>query len=180
MTAEAAGIAVPEGFAWNEEGGYIAKEGEAFANKMYDAESGWMIGIDDGAYYDAWYGWQYDAGSNELVDLDSGQHYDMEYKPIHWLAGKRVFPGFTAEEAGVAVPEGCIWNQEGGYVTKEGDAFVGKLYDVDSGWMIGTEDGAYYDAWYGWQYDGATNELVDLATGNRYDLQYNPVSVAAE
>ena len=84
------------------------------------------------------------------------------------------------EEAGIAVPEGCIWNQEGGYVTKEGDAFVGKMYDLDSGWMIGTEDGAYYDAWYGWQYDGDSNELVDLATGNRYDLEYNPVSVAAE
>ncbi|MBQ9043957.1 MAG: molybdopterin-dependent oxidoreductase [Eggerthellaceae bacterium] len=180
MTAEAAGIAVPEGFTWNEAQGYIAKEGDAFANKLYDAESGWMIGIDDGAYYDAWYGYQFDSAANELVDLATGQHYDMEYKPIHYAAGKRVFPGFTAEEAGVAVPEGFIWNKDGGYLTKEGDAFAGKLYDADSGWMLGIDDGAYYDAWYGWQYDAATNELVDLATGNRYDLQYNPVSVAAE
>ena len=80
--------------------------------------------------------------------------------------------------AGIAVPEGFIWNDKDGYITKEGDAFANLMYDVDSGWMLGAKDGLYYDAWYGWQYDGNTNELVDLATGNRYDLQYNPVSAA--
>ncbi len=150
---------------------------------MYDTESGWMIGVEDGMYYDAAYGYQYDGDANELVDLATGNRFDMEYNPVSYVQGKRVYPGASmveAQQLGIQVPAGFNWDKEGGYVVKPGDAFAGKMYDTESGWMIGVEDGMYYDAAYGYQYDAETNELVDLATGNRFDLEYNPVSVAAE
>ena len=35
--------------------------------------------------------------------------------------------------------------------------------------------GAYHDAYYGWLYDAAANCLVDEATGNKYDMSYQPL-----
>jgi len=177
MTAEAAGVAVPEGFIWNQEGGYVTKEGAQFADKLYD-DSGWMVGINDGAFYDAWYGYQYNADANELVDTATGQRYDMEYNPIYEVAGYRVYPG-TAE-APYALPEQVVWDAEKGYATVPGEIGEGKIYDPESGWLVGIDDSCWYEMYYGYAYDPTDNTLVDMKTGARYTMEYAPIVAEAE
>ena len=41
--------------------------------------------------------------------------------------------------------------------------------------MIDPETNLYHDAYYGWLYDAATANLVDEATGKRYNMSYEPV-----
>ena len=174
MTAEQAGVTVPEGFVWNQEGGYIGKEGAAFAGKLYDAESGWMIGIDDNVYYDAVYGYAYDPEAENLIDMASGQRYDMEFNPINEVAGYRVYPG-TAE-APYELPEGIVWDAEKGYATAAADFGAGKIYDPESGWLVGIDDSVWYERFYGYAFDPTNNTLVNMETGERFDMEYNPIA----
>ena len=175
---EAAPFALPEGsdVTWDAAKGYATKAGAKGEGKIYDAESGWLVGIDDGVWYDAYYGYAYDPEAENLIDMETGQRYDMEYQPIYEVAGYRVYPG---TEAYFEVPEGIVWDVEKGYATAEGPIGEGKIYDPESGWLVGIEDGYWYERWYGYAFDPTDNTLLDLETGARYTMEYEPIAAEA-
>ena len=161
---------------WDAAKGYATKAGAKGEGKIYDAESGWLVGIDDGVWYDAYYGYAYDPEAENLIDMETGQRYDMEYQPIYEVAGYRVYPG---SEAYFEVPDGIVWDVEKGYATAEGPIGEGKIYDPESGWLVGIEDGYWYERWYGYAFDPTDNTLLDLETGQRYTMEYEPIAAEA-
>ena len=173
---ETAPYALPEGsdVTWFPEKGYATKPGAAGEGKIYDPESGWMVGIEDGVWYDAYYGYAYDPTAENLIDMTTGQRYDMEYQPIYEVAGYRVYPG--TEQAPYELPEGIVWDAEKGYSTVAGEIGEGKIYDPDSGWLVGIEDGYWYERFYGYAFDPTNNTLLDLKTGDRYTMEYEPIA----
>ncbi len=173
---ETAPYALPEGsdVTWFPEKGYATKPGAAGEGKIYDPESGWMVGIEDGVWYDAYYGYAYDPTAENLIDMETGQRYDMEYQPIYEVAGCRVYPG--TEQAPYELPEGIVWDAEKGYSTVAGEIGEGKIYDPDSGWLVGIEDGYWYERFYGYAFDPTNNTLLDLKTGDRYTMEYEPIA----
>ena len=173
---ETAPYALPEGsdVTWFPEKGYATKPGAAGEGKIYDPESGWMVGIEDGVWYDAYYGYAYDPTAENLIDMTTGQRYDMEYLPIYEVAGYRVYPG--TEQAPYELPEGIVWDAEKGYSTVAGEIGEGKIYDPDSGWLVGIEDGYWYERFYGYAFDPTDNTLLDLKTGDRYTMEYEPIA----
>ena len=173
---ETAPYALPEGsdVTWFPEKGYATKPGAAGEGKIYDPESGWMVGIEDGVWYDAYYGYAYDPTAENLIDMTTGQRYDMEYQPIYEVAGYRVYPG--TEQAPYELPEGIGWDAEKGYSTVAGEIGEGKIYDPDSGWLVGIEDGYWYERFYGYAFDPTDNTLLDLKTGDRYTMEYEPIA----
>ena len=173
---ETAPYALPEGsdVTWFPEKGYATKPGAAGEGKIYDPESGWMVGIEDGVWYDAYYGYAYDPTAENLIDMETGQRYDMEYQPIYEVAGYRVYPG--TEQAPYELPEGIVWDAEKGYSTVAGEIGEGKIYDPDSGWLVGIEDGYWYERFYGYAFDPTNNTLLDLKTGDRYTMEYEPIA----
>ena len=44
---------------------------------VYDPNSGWVIDVNAGVYYDAYSGYAYDPTDNTLVDMQTGKRYDM-------------------------------------------------------------------------------------------------------
>ncbi len=163
---------------WSVEKGYATKASAAGEGKIYDPESGWLVGIDDGVWYDAYFGYAYDPTAENLIDMASGQRYDMEYNPIYEVAGYRVFPGL--ETAPYEIPENMAWDAEKGYATVPGELGEGKIYDPESGWLVGIEDGYWYESYYGYAYDPTDGTLLDLVTGDRYTMDYEPIAAAAE
>ena len=156
---------VPEGYYWVWQNDGIFQKGTHF--KLDD--SGWLIDPKTKSYIDPHTGWRYDGNEECLVDDATGKKYTMEREEIIYVAGVRAYPG---QAAPYEVPEQLTWNQEKGYAVLGDKPYV---YDPNSGWMLDPETGAYHDAYYGWLYDGAGNCLVDEATGNRYDMSYNPI-----
>ena len=156
---------VPEGYYWVWQNDGIFQKGTHF--KLDD--SGWLIDPKTKSYIDPHTGWRYDGNEECLVDDATGKKYTMEREEIVYVAGVRAYPG---QAAPYEVPEQLTWNQEKGYAVLGDKPYV---YDPNSGWMLDPETGAYHDAYYGWLYDGAGNCLVDEATGNRYDMSYNPI-----
>ena len=174
--------ALPEGsdVTWDAEKGYATKASAAGEGKIYDANSGWLVGIDDGVWYDAYYGYAYDPDAQNLINMETGQRYDMEYNEIHEVAGIKTYPGM---EYPFELPEGLEYNKELGYATVPGEIGEGKIYDPNSGWLVGIEDGYWYERWYGYAFDPTDNTLLDLKTGNRFTMEYEPIAteeVAAE
>ena len=159
---------------WDPAKGYATKASAKGEGKIYDPESGWLVGIDDGVWYDAYYGYAYDPENENLIDMESGQRYDMEYQPIHEVAGYRVYPG-TAEALRTSFPR-ASWDAEKGYATVPGEIGEGKIYDPESGWLVGIEDGYWYERFYGYAYDPTNNTLLDMKTGDRYTMEYEPVA----
>ena len=106
--------------------------------------------------------------------MNSGQRYDMEYNPIYEVAGYKVYPG-TAE-APYELPEGIEWDAEKGYATAACEIGEGKIYDPESGWLVGIEDGYWYERFYGYAYDPTNDTLLDMKTGDRYTMEYEPVA----
>ena len=156
---------IPEGYYWVWQNDGIFQKGTHF--KLDD--SGWLIDPKTKSYIDPHTGWRYDGNEECLVDDETGKKYTMEREEIVYVAGVRAYPG---QAAPYEVPEQLTWNQEKGYAVLGDKPYV---YDPNSGWMLDPETGAYHDAYYGWLYDGAGNCLVDEATGNRYDMSYNPI-----
>ena len=156
---------VPEGYYWVWQNDGIYQKGTHF--KLDD--SGWLIDPKTKAYIDAYTGWRYDGNEQCLVDDATGKKYTMERVEITYVAGVRTYPG---QEAPYAVPDQLTWDQEKGYAVLGDKPYV---YDPNSGWMLDPATGAYHDAYYGWLYDAAANCLVDEATGNRYDMSYQPL-----
>ena len=156
---------VPEGYYWVWQNDGIFQKGTHF--KLDD--SGWLIDPKTKSYIDPHTGWRYDGNEECLVDDATGKKYTMDREEIVYVAGVRAYPG---QAAPYEVPEQLTWNQEKGYAVLGDKPYV---YDPNSGWMLDPETGAYHDAYYGWLYDGAGNCLVDEATGNRYDMSYNPI-----
>jgi hypothetical protein len=106
--------------------------------------------------------------------MASGQRYDMEYNPIYEVAGYRVYPG--TETAPYELPEKVEWDAEKGYATVPGKIGEGKIFDPESGWLVGIEDGYRYEMYYGYAYDPTNNTLLNLETGERYTMEYEPVA----
>ena len=180
---EAAPYDLPAGsdVTWDAAKGYATKASAAGEGKIFDSASGWLVGIDDGVWYDAYYGYAYDPDAQNLIDMASGQRYDMEYQPIYEVAGYRVYPG--TEAAPYELPDGIEWDAAKGYATAAGEIGEGKIYDPDSGWLVGIEDGYWYERFYGYAFDPTNNTLLDLKTGARFTMEYEPVAadeVAAE
>ncbi len=156
---------VPEGYYWVWQNDGIYQKDTHF--KLDD--SGWLIDPKTKAYIDPHTGWRYDGNEQCLVDDATGKKYTMERVEITYVAGVRTYPG---QDAPYAVPEQLTWDQEKGYAVLGDKPYV---YDPNSGWMLDPATGAYHDAYYGWLYDAAGNCLVDEATGNRYDMSYQPL-----
>jgi hypothetical protein len=128
-------------------------------------------------WYDAYYGYAYDPTAQNLIDMATGQRYDMEYQPIYEVAGYRVYPG--TETAPYALPEQVKWDAEKGYATVPGKIGEGKIYDPESGWLVGIDDSCWYEMYYGYAYDPTDGNLVDMETGARYTMSYEPVATEA-
>lgn len=156
---------VPEGYYWVWQNDGIYQKGTHF--KLDD--SGWLIDPKTKAYIDPHTGWRYDGNEQCLVDDATGKKYTMDRVEIVYVAGVRTYPG---QDAPYAVPDQLTWDQERGYAVLGDKPYV---YDPNSGWMLDPATGAYHDAYYGWLYDAANNCLVDEATGNRYDMSYQPL-----
>ena len=63
-----------------------------------------------------------------------------------------------------------------GYATVPGKIGEGKIYDPESGWLVGIEDGYWYERFYGYAYDPTNDTLLDMETGDRYTMEYEPVA----
>ncbi len=159
-------IEVPEGYEWVWQNNTLYQKGTNFRLD----ESGWLVNPRTKGYHDAYTGWRYDAAGEYLVDDETGKIYTMEREEIPFLGGVRGYPG--VEAAPFEMPEHLRWNVEAGYAMLPDRQLV---YDPNSGWMIDPETGAYHDAYYGYKYDAATQQLVDENTGTRYTMTYAPV-----
>ena len=147
-------IEVPEGYEWQWQNNTLYHKA---TNYRLD-ESGWLINPITKGYHDATYGYRYDADRECLVDDATGNMYNMDYTPYVNA------PTFE-------VPEGLTWDPDRGVAYQES---TGYTYDPDSGWLI-SADGVYYDLTYGYAYDPDREALVDMATGQYYDFEYNPI-----
>ena len=132
-------------------------------------DSGWLIDPKNKAYIDAYTGWRYDAANDCLVDDATGQQYTMDREPITFVAGVRTYPG---QAAPYEVPSTLTWDTELGYARLGDNMYI---YDPNSGWMIDPETNVYHDANYGYAYDPAAQNLIDMATGKRYGMDYTPI-----
>lgn len=158
-------IDVPEGYEWVWQNNTLYQKSTHFRLD----ESGWLINPRTKGYHDAYTGWRYDAADECLVDDETGKRYTMEREEIIYLGGVRCYPG---QAAPYDVPEQLSWDAEKGCAVLPGKPYV---YDPNSGWMIDPETNLYHDAYYGWLYDAATANLVDEATGKRYNMSYEPI-----
>ena len=156
---------VPEGYywVWQDDGLYSKK------NHFKLDDSGWLIDPKNKAYIDAYTGWRYDAAGECLVDDATGQKYTMDREPMTFVAGVRTYPG---KEAPYEVPSTLTWDTELGYARLGDNMYI---YDPNSGWMIDPETNVYHDANYGYAYDPAAQNLIDMATGKRYSMSYEPI-----
>ncbi|MDO5043806.1 MAG: molybdopterin-dependent oxidoreductase, partial [Coriobacteriia bacterium] len=68
---------------------------------------------------------------------------------------------------GVELPEGILWDDSQKIAYQEA---TGYFYDIDSGWLYDSE-GVYYDLYSGYAFDPEQNNLIDMETGLRYDLE---------
>ncbi len=156
---------VPEGYYWVwQDDGIYNKESHF---KLDD--SGWLIDPKNKAYIDAYTGWRYDAAAECLVDDATGQQYTMDREPITYVAGVRTYPG---QAAPYEVPSTLTWDSELGYARLGDNMYI---YDPNSGWMIDPETNVYHDANYGYAYDPTAQNLIDMATGKRYSMSYEPI-----
>lgn len=156
---------VPEGYE------YVWQSNSLFQKDTHFRldESGWLVNPRNKGYYDAYTGWRYDAAQECLVDDESGKMYTMDREEIIFVAGVRCYPG---EAAPYEVPENLTWNAEAGYAVLGDLPFV---YDPNSGWLMDPETGAFHEANYGYLYDAEQANLLDEATGKRYDMSYAPI-----
>ena len=123
-------------------------------------------------FYDIETGYAYDPDKNMLLDEATGNYYDLATKErIDFIGGFTVYPGRA--QSPDPVPEGLKWDSERGYITKDG--MENLIYDVNSGWLVDPESQVYYEASYGYAYDPTQNNLIDMTTGNRYTMQYEPI-----
>ena len=154
----------PEGYYRVWQNGQLYQEGTHFRLD----ESGWLVNPRTKGYHDAYTGWRYDPDSELLVDDETGTFYDMDRQEVNFVGGVRCYPG---QGAPFEVPEQLTWNEEKGYAQLNELPYV---YDPASGWLIDPDTGAYHEAYYGWLYDGATDQLVS-EDGTRYTMEYNPI-----
>lgn len=157
---------IPEGYHWVWQRDAIYQDGTFF--RLDD--SGWLINPRTKGYHDAYTGWRYDANGNCLVDDETGKKYTMEREEIVEVCGIRCYPG--AEAAPYEFPSNLTWDVEKGYARLGDKPYA---YDPNSGWMMDPATGAYHDANYGYQYDAASACLVDLETGKKYSMSYEPM-----
>ena len=59
---------------------------------------------------------------------------------------------------------------------EDGKLVDGKIYDPESGWLVGIEDGYWYERFYGYAYDPTNDTLLDMKTGDRYTMEYEPIA----
>ena len=154
----------PEGYYRVWQNGQLYQEGTHFRLD----KSGWLVNPRTKGYHDAYTGWRYDPDSELLVDDETGTFYDMDRQEVNFVGGVRCYPG---QGAPFEVPEQLTWNEEKGYAQLNELPYV---YDPASGWLIDPDTGAYHEAYYGWLYDGATDQLVS-EDGTRYTMEYNPI-----
>ena len=145
---------VPAGLEWDYK---TRKAWNAEKTQYFDAASGWMIGKDNGAYYQYGTGFRYLAldGVNYLVDEANDVFYDF--------SGAQV----ATPAAPVEVPEGLKYDYFRQKVVEPSTGF----YLDASGWLIDEATSSYYERYTLRKYDSALNVLVDQETGKFYSMQ---------
>ena len=145
---------VPAGLEWDYK---TRKAWNAEKTQYFDAASGWMIGKDNGAYYQYGTGYRYLAldGVNYLVDEANDVFYDF--------SGAQV----ATPAAPVEVPEGLKYDF---FRQKVVEPSTGYYLDA-SGWLIEESTGSYYERYTLRKYDATLNVLVDQQTGKFYSMQ---------
>ena len=168
---------IPEGLEWN---WHIDKFYQPGTFYELDEETGWLVNPRTKALYDLHSGWMYDAEKELLLDEATGTYYDFERKEVPFVAGIRTYPGL--ENAPYELTATVEWDPAKGYATGKGAIGEGKIYNPENGWLVGIEDGYWYESTYGYAYDPTQENLLDLATGNRYTFEYEliPADPAAE
>ncbi len=157
---------VPQGITWLKDEGYATNSD---GTQIYNPETGWMVGIEDGVFYDVGHGWAYDPEKELLLDQATGVYHNMEdFGEVPFIAGVRGYPG---QDAPFEVPEGLVWNKDLGYAVREGDDTGSEVYDPGSGWMIKADDGVFHDVVHDWAYDPNLQLLLDESTGTYHDMQ---------
>lgn len=73
------------------------------------------------------------------------------------------------------VPEGLEWDKSRKVAWQPETGYV---YDPDSGWLY-DEEGVYYDLHTGYAYDPTAENLIDMATGERYTMDREPLGADA-
>jgi anaerobic selenocysteine-containing dehydrogenase len=164
-------IEVPEDLAWDYHRNVLYQPGTGY---VFNQESGWLVDERTQTYYDRYSGWRYDAAQELLADDATGKFYTFDRVEVPFISGVRCYPG---QEAPYEVPGILKWDAEKGYATFEGDYGAGKIYDSNSGWVVG-EDGVWYEAYYGYAFDPTQNNLVNMTTGERYTMDYQPIAAA--
>ncbi len=142
------------------------KAWNADKTQYYQPESGWMIGKDNGAFYQIGTGYRYlSFGADYLVDEANDLYYDF--------SGNQV----AKPDPGVEVPDGLVYDYFAQKVVQPGTGYV---YQADSGWLIDEATNVYYDRFSGYAWDPTTNNLMDTKTGKYYSMQDSSVEVNAD
>ena len=88
-----------------------------------------------------------------------------EMKLAYELEPKELIPEFNQPD--FEVPEQLTWDPYRKVAYQES---TGYTYDKNSGWLVSPE-GVWYDMWSGYAYDPVQENLIDMQTGQRYNLQ---------